>query len=77
MFSVGILFVSCLNRFRAFHNSCYMVVFIVIISFLVFFSVFIAFKPRMFWKGLFSVFVFNFLISGSNLFRILFLLLHS
>ena len=77
MFSVGILFVSCFNRFHAFHSSFNMVVFIVIISFLVFFSLFKAFKLRMFCRGLFSASLFNFLISGSNVFHIFFLLLHS
>ena len=75
MLSVGTFFCSCLNKFLAFHISFNMDVFIVIINFRVLFSVFIAFKPKMFCIKLFSELGFSFFIIGSNMFHIFFLFL--
>ena len=77
MLSVGIFFCSCLNKFLDFHISFNMDGFIVIINFLVLFSVFIAFKPKIFCIKLFSELGFNFFIIGSNMFHIFFLFLQS
>ena len=57
-------FGSCLNEFQAFHISFNMDVFTDIISFLVFFSGFRAFKPKIFCAGLLSAFMFSFLYYG-------------
>ena len=48
MLSVDVFFFSCVNRFPAFQISFNMDVFIVISSFLVLCSVFIAFNPKTF-----------------------------
>ena len=73
--SVGIFFCSCLNKFLSFHILFNMDVFLIIISFRILFSVFIAFKPKMFCIGLFSELGFSFLIMGSNVFHSFFLFL--
>ena len=72
MLSVGIFFFSCLNRFLAFHILFSKDVFIVIISFLVLCSVFIAFNPKMFVIGLLPQFLLSVFIMGSKVFHIFF-----
>ena len=61
---VGIFFCSCLTKFLPFYILFNEDVFLIIINFWVLFSVFIAFKPKMFYMGLFSEFGFSFFYYG-------------